>query len=96
MLHIIDNFPFEPSMLDEAASGDIVLFIDNAVYAVKQGARGISLLKQAVNHLNFCVFGPDLKARGLAANEVVHGVSVIDEKDYVDLTEDNVAIKSWN
>lgn len=96
MLHIIDDFPVEPSALNDVESGDTVLFIENAVLAVKQGARGFTLLKQALTHLNFCVLASHLRARGVAANEVERGVSVIDEQDFEDLTEDNVAVKSWN
>ena len=96
MLYIIDHFPIEPSELEQTSCGDTVLFIENAIYAAKQSYATNNFFKQAFAHLNFCVLGTDMKIRGVKTTEILHGVSIIDERDYLDITENNVAVKSWN
>ncbi|MGR9072968.1 MAG: sulfurtransferase complex subunit TusB [Gammaproteobacteria bacterium] len=96
MLHIIDHFPVTPSELERTSSGDTVLFTQNAVYAVMRNNTACKFIKQAFVHLNCCVLGRDMTVRGVARNDLLRGVSVIDERDFVDITENTTAIRSWN
>ena len=96
MLHIINHFPIEAAELDHTAFGDTIVLTDNAVYAVKQNNEIHKLFKQALKRLNCFVLGSDMKARGLNTDEIVNGVSIIDEIDYEDIADESIAVRSWN
>jgi len=96
MLHIINDYPLDSSTFERISWGDTVLFTENAVYALKKGQAALETLHQYLCHLNFCVLGTDLKNRGLSCREIPGNVLIIDERDYRDIMENNMAIKSWN
>jgi tRNA 2-thiouridine synthesizing protein B len=41
------------------------------------------------------VLGPDLKARGLAAERIIDGIQVVDYGGFVDLTTEHDTVQSW-
>ena len=97
MLHIINQFPVDPGALNKTASGDTVLFTKNAVLAVKRNTQGNdSFIKNTFAHINLCVLKTDLKLIGISTRELLHGVSILDEQDYRNMTHDIMAIRSWN
>ncbi len=96
MLHIIDSFPVDHSELELTNSGDTVLFLKNAVFAVKKCDSNLSMLRQVLSHLNMCVRKTDLITRGLSPSELAHNVTIIDEQEYRAITEQDGAIRSWN
>ena len=96
MLHIFNNFPIDCSRLEQTACGDTVLFTENAVYAVKKNDNSDTLFKQAPRHLNFFVLGSDLITRGVSTSEILHNVSIIDDRDFYTITEEKTIIRSCN
>lgn len=96
MLHIINDYPLDSAIFERTSFGDTVLFTENAVYALKKGQAVLENLHNYLYHLNFCVLGTDLKNRGLSCSEIPGNVLVIDESDYRDIMENNMAIKSCN
>lgn len=96
MLHIINHYPVEPSELEQTSYGDTVLFIENAIFAAKQSYAANNFFKKTFAHLNFCVLGKDMKVRGVDTAEILCGFSIIDERDFRDIAENSIAIKSWN
>ena len=97
MLHIIDNFPIQPSFLQSTHSGDTVLLKDNAVYAAKQENLKEAMTRRTFAHLNLCVSKADLLLRNISNNELIRGVAVIDSFDeYQEYLAQNIAVKSCN
>ena len=98
MLHIISNLPISPSFLDNANSGDTVIFTGNAIFAVKQNNLGTekTLTQKAFSHINLCVCKADLLIKNISNSELWRGVAVIDEDQYKNATKDYFVIKSCN
>jgi sulfur relay protein TusB/DsrH len=97
MLHIINQFPVDLGALKKTASGDTVVFTNNAVLAVKRNTQdNDSFIKKTFAHINLCVLKTDLKLIGITTRELLHGVSVLDEQDFRNMTHDSTAIRSCN
>ena len=81
MLHTVNKSPYERNTLESCLShvkeGDVVLLIEDGVYAVMKGGRAADALA-AVNGVKICALSADLKARGIDSQRVVDGVEVVD------------------
>lgn len=96
MLHIVDNFPIQPSFLQSTHCGDTLILKDNAVYAAKRENLEY-LSKRTFSHLNLCVSKADLLLRNISNQELIRGVAVIDNFDeYQDYLAQDIPIKSCN
>lgn len=99
MLHTINKSPYERNSLDTclrlAKQGSTVLFIEDAVYAAITGSSLESKIRQACEQYEFCVLGPDLKARGLDEVKLIDGIRVVDYGGFVDLAVSHDRIQSW-
>lgn len=95
MLHLVNKSPYECSNLDTATGfmkdGDALLLIEDGVYAAVKGGKAAS----QINGLNVSVLGPDLAARGIAADKLADGITVVDYTGFVDLVEANDKVQSW-
>ncbi|MCK4841620.1 MAG: hypothetical protein KAT04_07020 [Methylococcales bacterium] len=97
MLHIINSLPNSASFLNNARSGDTVIFTENAVLAAKQGYFDIeSLTQKALDHINLYVRKADLLIQDISISELIRGVIVIDDMQYQSAITQNFAIKSYN
>ena len=89
LLHTVNKSPFEKSSLETclriAAEGSSVLLIEDGVYAAMNGTSLNGTLVDASNRLKFYVLGPDLEARGLAEENVMECMEVVDYDGFVDL-----------
>ena len=97
MLYIIKQYPVDPSTLKKTTSGDTVILTENAVLAAKRGIlNNHSLVKQTLSHINLCVLKDDLKIKGISTQELVQGISILDNQDFKYITKQDEAIRSWN
>ncbi len=97
MLHIVDNFPIPSTFLNEARSGDTVIFTDNAVLAVKQeNIEAESLSQKTFSHINLCVRKADLLLRNISNKDLLRGVVIIDDLQYKSAIDQDFALKSNN
>jgi len=97
MLHIIDNFPLQPSFFNATNKGDTLILKDNAVYAAKLENQLESLPKKTLAHLNLYVNKADLLIRNISKNDLLRGVAILDNaNDYQDVLLDNIACRSFN
>ena len=89
LLHTVNKSPFEKRSLETclriAVEGSSVLLIEDGVYAAMNGTSLNGALVDAGNRLKFYVLGPDLKARGLAEENVMDCIEVVDYDGFVDL-----------
>ncbi len=95
MLHLVFQSPIEAAILERIDSGDVVVFLENAVLRVLQHS-GISdrLTQQSVSN-RLCVLADDIAVRGIASDDLVKGLEVIDYAALVELTVDHKIIQSW-
>ncbi len=95
MLHFIFQSPIDAAVLQRIDSGDAVVFIENAVLRVLQGGNISSLLTQQLGNNRFYVLSDDIAIRGIAPDQLVKGLEVIDYAKLVELTVNSPVIQSW-
>ena len=99
-LHTVNKSPFERGSLASALAhtlpGDAVLLIEDAVVGARASAtKTADGLKAAMATCQIFVLGPDLAARGIAASDIVEGVSVVDYAGFVDLAAGHDKTQAW-
>jgi len=95
MLHLIFQSPVETATLARMDSGDIAVFLGNAVLRILQQGSLADRLTQQLHRNRLCVLADDLKVRGIATNELVEGIEVIGYTELVELTVSHPVIQSW-
>ena len=95
MLHLIFQSPIETAILERIDSGDVVVFLENAVLRILQNSLLSDTLTQQLGSNRLCVLSDDIAVRGIAADELVKGIEVIDYAGLVELTVNNPVIQSW-
>ena len=99
MLHIVNKSPSErpalASCLRLAMAGSSVLLIEDGVYAALLSSSYNEQLKARGAELKLYVLGPDLQARGLLQDELIHGFKIIDYAGFVDLVTEHPTNQSW-
>ncbi len=99
ILHTVNKSPFEKnalsSCLGHTKSGDGVLLIEDAVYGALKGTKSSDQVEAAKSTVGLYVLGPDLAARGLAADRLLDGVTVVDYGGFVDLVAKYDTTQAW-
>lgn len=96
MLHLIFQSPIEGAVLERVDSGDVVVFLENAVLRTLQNSAISDTLTQQLDSNRLCVLSDDLAVRGIAPDELVTGIELIDYAELVELTVNNPVIQSWS
>ncbi len=95
MLHLIFQSPIETALLERIDSGDVAVFLENAVLRVLQNSSISDTLTRQLGNARLCVLSDDIAMRGIIPDELVKGLEVIDYADLVELTANNPVIQSW-
>jgi len=95
VLHLIFQSPIEVAVLERIESGDVVMFLENAVLCVLQNSVISDALTRQLGKNRFCVLSDDIAIRGIIIDELVKGLEVIDYAGLVELATDNPVIQSW-
>lgn len=99
MLHTVNKSPFErntlASCLGHATADSAILLIEDGVYGALEGTVKSDLLRGALSDHDVYVLGPDLNARGMTADQIMEGISVVDYSDFVELTEKHDKVQAW-
>ena len=99
MLHTVNKSPFDRSALSTclryARDGDAVLLYEDGVYAARAKADSASDVEAAAKRLRIFVLGPDLAARGVAPEQVIGGIKVVDYDGFVDLVAEDGPVQAW-
>ena len=97
MLHTVNKSPYQcntlESCLNHVGEGDVVLLIEDGVYAAMKGGRAADVLS-AVQGVKVCVLSADVKARGLEG-KLIDGVEVVDYAGFVDLVTETDKTQAW-
>jgi tRNA 2-thiouridine synthesizing protein B len=96
VLHLVSQSPVEIAVLERIDSGDVVVFLENAVLRVLQNGLLSDTLAQQLKRNRLCVLSDELAVRGVAADELVDGIEVIDYAELVELAVNNPVIQSWS
>lgn len=96
MLHTVNKSPFQNSSLENclrvAQKGDVILLLEDGVYAASAGTARSALIEQAVKQYTVYAIEADLKARGLG--NLIQEVRVASYGDFVDLVEQH-PVHAW-
>ena len=96
MLHLISQSPIESAVLERVADGDELVFLDNAVLRLLQQGELNQTLSALLKNHQLYVLADTLTVRGISAEELVQGISVIDYPQLVALTVKHSVIQSWS
>ena len=96
MLHLISQSPIESAVLERVADGDELVFLDNAVLRLLQQGELNQILSALLKNHRLYVLADTLTVRGISAEELVQGISVIDYPQLVALTIKHSVIQSWS
>jgi tRNA 2-thiouridine synthesizing protein B len=99
-LHTVNKSPFERNSLDTCLSlvgnDSTVLLIEDGVAAALQNTTASPAISDAMSKgVKFAVLGADLGARGLSADRILEGISVVDYAGFVQLAADHDNVQSW-
>jgi tRNA 2-thiouridine synthesizing protein B len=96
MLHTVNKSPFQNSSLENclrvAQQGDVVLLLEDGVYAASMGTAKSSLIEQAVKRHTVYAIEADVQARGLT--NLVKEIRIASYGDFVDLVEQH-PVHAW-
>jgi tRNA 2-thiouridine synthesizing protein B len=96
MLHTVNKSPFQNSALENclrvASAGDVILLLEDGVYAAVAGTTRSFLIEQALKRHAVFVIEADLKARGL--DKLIDKIRVASYADFVDLVEQH-PVHAW-
>lgn len=99
MLHIINKSPTEKNSLDSclrlANDGDVILLIEDGVYAALARAEHAEKIVSRKDDFRFYILGPDVKARGLSDIPLIEDITVVDYEGFVDLVTEHDVSQSW-
>ncbi|MGR8942434.1 MAG: sulfurtransferase complex subunit TusB [Gammaproteobacteria bacterium] len=95
MLHLISASPINPAILERIACGDSIVFLENAVLRILRHGQLNDRLSEILADHRLYALSDDLLMRGIAADEIVPGIDVIDYAGLVELTVAHPLIQSW-
>lgn len=96
MLHLISESPIDYGVLARLGVDDEVVFLENATLRLLQTGADNHRLSQLLDSHSLYVLGDALAVRGIAEEELVQGIRVINYAEFVALTVKNPAIQSWS
>ena len=99
VLHIVNKSPYERNSLDTclrlARADSSILLIEDGIYAVSKNAAAADKMQAALGKHRIYALEPDLKARGIAADMLLDGISLVDYDGFVELTTEHDKLQSW-
>lgn len=98
-LHTVNKSPFRDDALSHclavAASGSVVLLLEDGVYGAVRGNEFSALLLEASNRLRVVALADDVTVRGLG-QRLAEGVELVDYRAFVRLATECDAVVSWH
>jgi tRNA 2-thiouridine synthesizing protein B len=95
MLHIISTSSEHEVLFARIAPGDALLFIGSAVLCLHKSSQAAKSISASSQQFQYYALQPDLLARGLAADDIISDISIVDYQGFVTLTLAHKVIKSW-
>jgi len=97
MLHLIFKSASDKALVQRIDNLDEVIFLESALFQLnKQGVFSKALEKMLKGRTRCYVLDVELETRGITIDELVAGIELIDYAQFVELTENNKVIKTWN
>jgi tRNA 2-thiouridine synthesizing protein B len=99
MLNIVKKSPYETSSLSSCLKyikkGDVILFTEDGIYAVKKGGMFEKHVSDASQTCSIYYLSPDTEARGIKSDEIISLAKPVDYQGFVDLAIDSSKSITW-
>ncbi|MFT5258547.1 MAG: tRNA 2-thiouridine synthesizing protein B [Saprospiraceae bacterium] len=99
MLHTVNKSPYSADSfelcLDYASAGDVILLLEDGVYAALKGGSGSLAIQRHMKDKTFAALVPDLKARGITSDKIIAGIQNVDYDGFVTLVAQSDKVQSW-
>ena len=96
MLHIISAAVDYEVLFARIAEGDAILFVAGGVLSLYKNSQSAKLIKPYCQQFHFYALETDILARGLALEDVLSEIRMVDYPGFVSLTLEHKVIKTWN
>lgn len=96
MLHLIFQNPIESAILQRITKGDAAILLENAAFKASVNQQANLIEKMLELGVQVYVLQEDIQARGIAAQQLLDGICVIDYPALAKLTEDQHPTITWN
>jgi tRNA 2-thiouridine synthesizing protein B len=98
-LHTVNKSPFErgsmASAFAHAVEGDAVLMIEDGVLGARKTGAFSPTIAGRAGAVSIYALGPDLAARGVKAEDVADGVTIVSYDGFVDLAATHDRVCAW-
>ncbi len=96
ILHLLAKSPIESVFFDRLGEGDGVLLQSANIWLAGKGHQMAEKIQQLlVQQIRVYVLSEDLELFGLAGQQLLAGVQIIDMRQMVDLTISYSVVKTW-
>ena len=99
VLHIVNKSPYDRNSLDSclrlAKADSAILLIEDGIYAVQKNSKASDKIQQALGDKQVYALQPDLDARGIGADKMIDGITLVDYDGFVKLTTEYDQLQSW-
>ncbi|GMQ88438.1 MAG: sulfurtransferase complex subunit TusB [Gammaproteobacteria bacterium] len=96
MLHTVNKSPYANTTLESClrfvGEGDVILLLEDGVYAAASGTSKSHLIEKALDTHTVYAMQADVKARGV--ENLIEGVALADYRDFVKLLEKHTS-NAW-
>ena len=96
MLHIVSTNTEHEVLFERIAKGDTLLFVASAVLCLHKNSQSAQTILAYCQDFQCYALEADLLARGLAVDEILPEITVVDYLGFVSLTVEHAVIKTWN
>jgi len=97
MLHLIFQSAIDKALIQRIDNLDEVIFLESALFQLNRQGMFSTALEQMLKGRTRCyVLDVELETRGIKIEELIAGIELIDYAQFVELTENNKVIKTWN
>ena len=99
-LHLVNRSPGESPALSQClqrvANGDAVLLLESGVYAGLKESAFAARLAASMGQTRIHALEPDMATRGIAGEEMMDGIVLVDYAGFVGLSVLHNPIITWN
>ena len=96
MLHIVSTTTQHEALFERIAKGDTLLFVASAVLCLHKNSQSAQTILAYCQDLHCYALEADVLARGLALDEILPEITIVDYPGFVSLTVEHKVIKTWN
>ena len=96
MLHIVSISSGHEALFERITKGDALLFVAGSVLCLHKNSQSAKTILAYCQDFKCYALKADLLARGLASDETLPEITIVNYQGFVSLTVEYEVIKAWN